>query len=143
MGMNWKKAFLALQSALCILLAVLLAVSAIGIYREGSAAKTANPLAWIFTPEAVGAQLRPIAVLLLAVIGMTAVGLALRIRPEGGRSAKAAYVDNKRSVAGAKTWRIVLLSLALLLVLAGIVNGGARDVFGKAVKICTECVGLG
>jgi hypothetical protein len=39
--------------------------------------------------------------------------------------------------------RIIILVLALCLIAAGIGNGGARDVFGKAVKICTECVGLG
>ena len=33
--------------------------------------------------------------------------------------------------------------LAVALIIAGICNGSARDVFGKAVKICTECVGLG
>ena len=32
---------------------------------------------------------------------------------------------------------------AALLLAAGLFNGSARDVFGKAVKICTECVGLG
>ena len=31
----------------------------------------------------------------------------------------------------------------LLLIAAGMRNGSAKDVFGKAVKICTECVGLG
>ena len=32
---------------------------------------------------------------------------------------------------------------AVALIVAGVFNGSARDVFGKAVKICTECVGLG
>ena len=39
--------------------------------------------------------------------------------------------------------RVVLLVLAAALIVAGVFNGSARDVFGKAVKICTECVGLG
>ena len=39
--------------------------------------------------------------------------------------------------------RAALLILALVLIIAGVFNGSARDVFGKAVKICTECVGLG
>ena len=38
---------------------------------------------------------------------------------------------------------IALLVLAVALIAAGVFNGSARDVFGKAVKICTECVGLG
>ena len=31
----------------------------------------------------------------------------------------------------------------VMLLVLGVFNGSARDVFGKAVKICTECVGLG
>lgn len=39
--------------------------------------------------------------------------------------------------------RISLLCIAFVLVITGIFNGGARDVFVKAVNICTECIGLG
>jgi len=39
--------------------------------------------------------------------------------------------------------RIALAVLALALIAAGIANGGVRDVFVKAVNICTECIGLG
>ncbi|MBO5543238.1 MAG: thioredoxin [Oscillospiraceae bacterium] len=39
--------------------------------------------------------------------------------------------------------RIVLLVCAVILIIAGVFNGSARDVLGKAIKICTECVGLG
>jgi hypothetical protein len=38
---------------------------------------------------------------------------------------------------------MVLLIAAIALIAAGVFNGSARDVFGKAVKICTECIGLG
>ncbi len=39
--------------------------------------------------------------------------------------------------------RCVLISLAAALIIAGAMNGGAGDVLGKAIKICTECIGLG
>ncbi|MBR3927900.1 MAG: hypothetical protein IKJ65_02725 [Clostridia bacterium] len=39
--------------------------------------------------------------------------------------------------------RIALLSVCAVLIVLGIVNGGLRDVFVKAVNICTECIGLG
>ena len=39
--------------------------------------------------------------------------------------------------------RIILTVLALLLIILGIMNGGMADVLAKAVKICTECIGLG
>ena len=36
-----------------------------------------------------------------------------------------------------------LFALGLLLVVLGVLNGGAQDVLAKAVKICSECIGLG
>ncbi len=32
---------------------------------------------------------------------------------------------------------------ALALIVLGVLNGGARDVLAKAIKICSECIGLG
>ena len=58
------------------------------------------------------------------------------VQPEAESSGKQACVR-------ARMLRAVLLILACALVVAGVFNGSARDVFGKAVKICTECVGLG
>ena len=51
--------------------------------------------------------------------------------------------EKKKAGGGVHALRIVLLVLAVLLIAAGIWNGGAGDVFGKAVNICTECIGLG
>lgn len=42
-----------------------------------------------------------------------------------------------------KKLRILLYAAALLLIAAGILNGGMRDVLIKAINICTECIGLG
>ncbi len=39
--------------------------------------------------------------------------------------------------------RIALLVCAVMLVIAGIINGGMYDVLVKAINICTECIGLG
>ncbi len=39
--------------------------------------------------------------------------------------------------------RTALVVLAVVFIIMGIANGGARDVLIKAVNICTECVGLG
>lgn len=35
------------------------------------------------------------------------------------------------------------LALALALIIVGVFNGSAKDVLTKAIKICTECIGLG
>jgi len=60
------------------------------------------------------------------------------IVPEGEKKGMGAGADGKLRLI-----RIALLVLAVALIAAGVFNGSARDVFGKAVKICTECVGLG
>ena len=39
--------------------------------------------------------------------------------------------------------RYTLFGIAVLMVVLGIINGGMADVLAKAVKICTECIGLG
>lgn len=42
-----------------------------------------------------------------------------------------------------RTLQTVLIIAAIALIVAGALNGSAQDVLYKAVKICTECVGLG
>ena len=37
----------------------------------------------------------------------------------------------------------VIVVVAVVLIIAGVFNGSARDVLYKAITICTECVGLG
>jgi hypothetical protein len=39
--------------------------------------------------------------------------------------------------------RIALVGCALVFIVMGITNGGMADVLNKAIKICTECIGLG
>lgn len=39
--------------------------------------------------------------------------------------------------------RIAIVCVGVLFVILGILNGGMYDVLQKAVKICTECIGLG
>lgn len=36
-----------------------------------------------------------------------------------------------------------LLCVSITLIVLGILNGGATDVLAKAVRICSECIGLG
>ena len=50
-----------------------------------------------------------------------------------------------RSTREGAVWavRIVIIVLGTVLVILGLFNGGMKDVLGKAIKICTECIGLG
>ena len=41
------------------------------------------------------------------------------------------------------TIRCILAAASIAMIIAGIFNGSANDVLTKAIKICTECIGLG
>lgn len=64
------------------------------------------------------------------------------IKAHGAPKVKKAEKAEKYTKATLIT-RYAILGAALLLIVLGIFNGGAADVLGKAVKICTECIGLG
>ncbi len=39
--------------------------------------------------------------------------------------------------------RISIFAVAILLIVLGVANGGMKDVWEKAIRICSECIGLG
>jgi hypothetical protein len=39
--------------------------------------------------------------------------------------------------------RVVVFAVGVAFIVLGIRNGGMADVLGKAIRICTECIGLG
>jgi len=39
--------------------------------------------------------------------------------------------------------RLTVFAAAVILLVLGVRNGGARDVLVKAVQICMECIGIG
>ena len=80
--MTEKKAYLILQSVLCVLLVILLAASAVAIYREGTARKAENPMEWIYTRETAAEKFKPIAPLFFGAIGMTVAGWILAVKDE-------------------------------------------------------------
>lgn len=137
-----KKVFLVILSFLCILLAGLLISAVIVIYNDGTIVRAEDPLAPIFSWEIASKALGAIAPLFFAAAGLAAAGLILGVKDESGlKPVMGGRVKNRAS--GGKIVQMVLLIAAIVLIAAGIFNGSAGDVFGKAVKICTECVGLG
>ena len=78
-----NKIFLWVQTALCVLIAVLLASSAVRIFIDGSAYQAAgHPSEWIYTREKVTAALMPILPLFLLSFAMTVYGLVKGIEDE-------------------------------------------------------------
>lgn len=80
--MTRSKLYLALQAAVCSALVVLLSLSAISIYREGSARKAEHPMESVYTPGEVAGKFAPIAPLLFAGLGLLVAGLVLGAKDE-------------------------------------------------------------
>ena len=81
--MTKNKIFLWVHTALCVLIAILLAVTAVRIFIDGSAYQAAgHPSEWIYTREKVGAALMPILPLFLISFAMTVYGLVKDIKDE-------------------------------------------------------------
>lgn len=81
--MTKNKIFLWIQTALCALIAILLAVAAVRIFLDGSAYQAAgHPSEWIYTREKVTAALMPILPLFLLSFAMTVYSLVKDIKDE-------------------------------------------------------------
>ena len=81
--MTKNKIFLWVQTALCALIAILLAVAAVRIFLDGSAYQAAgHPSEWIYTREKAAAVLMPMLLLFLLSFAMTVYSLVKDIKDE-------------------------------------------------------------
>ncbi len=69
-----------------------------------------------------------------------AAGAKAPAKPSTAKAGKAAVTDSPYFLWGA---RCVILAVGVAFIVLGVQNGGMADVLGKAVRICTECIGLG
>ena len=147
--MRKSKIWALVVTVLTLLLCALLCTAVISLYCEGTARRAAagSDREPIFSPEAVGRWL-PWVLSLLGVWLAAGIGAALTGNLAPARTF-ASRVTNRAGNMGRdegkrKTWvRALLAAAALALIVLGVCNGGLRDVLGKAVKICSECIGLG
>ena len=75
-----------------------------------------------------------------------AVKAALASGKENAKPAEKVNADKKKLTENPHfVWGIrgLILAVGVLFVVLGIFNGGMADVLGKAIRICTECIGLG
>lgn len=155
--MTRRKAYLIVQTILCVLVAALLAAAAVRVQREGSLRVAEDALENIYTRDAVADAFGPIAPLLFLAIGLSIAGRILDIRSEGigprmkaplfsrgpAAGARGLPEETKREQAAQGRLRLAMLLAALGLIAAGVINQSARDMFYKAITICSECIGLG
>ena len=147
--MRGNKALLVTQSILCILTGAALIAADLSIYLEGSALKATDPMADIYSAEAVAERAVFVLPLFIITVIVTIVCAVLGIRdkkadkPASGIDIKKNSPDEGIPGVMVNVIRVVLLAAALMFIIAGILNGSLQDVLIKATKICTECIGLG
>ena len=133
-----------LLAVCCIALAVILAAGAIVLYVDGAARRAENPLESIYTAEKAGQVMKAALPLFLVLLCALVVSIALGVKPKTGKASKnAVRMKPQAEPKHVNTIRTVVIIAAVILIIAGILNGGALDVLVKAINICTECVGLG
>ena len=153
-----KSGLTLIQSALCVLSAVALIAAALLIYFEGSAAKASDPMADVYTVEAIAAKAVFVLPVIAAAVIVTIIcavkgvkGAEIKRAPgatdtgkeSGITSANNNTADASMPASTTNIIRIAVILLAIILIIIGIFNGSFNDVFIKASKICTECIGLG
>ncbi len=65
------------------------------------------------------------------------------IKANGAPKPKAKTVSKALDINFMLMAKCLIITVSAVLLIVGIMNGGMNDVLQKAVKICTECIGLG
>ena len=131
-------------SALTIMLGAALCLAAVVLYVSGSAARSADMAKSVFTREGIGKAILWRLPLLLIWLAALAAALFTGVKaraagPAAGKGPMEPLPGKERT----PLIRTALMVLAAGLIVWGVLNGGLNDVFVKAVRICTECIGLG
>ena len=146
--MTKNKVFLIVQSVFCVLTAIALIVADLTIYSQGRMIKEIDPMADIYTVEAIAYHALWVLPLLAMSVIITIICAISGVRDENAdKPVLKIDVGNNTngavSVPAINIVRAVVLVLAIAFIVVGIFNGSMSDVFIKASKICTECIGLG
>ncbi len=147
--MTRNRIMLIIQSVLWVLTAIALIAADLLIYFEGLAEKEADPMAAIYTTEAVAEKAVFAIPFLVAAVIFTVICALMGVRDEkADRPVKGIAIKKNREDDGLppsalKIVRLAVLLIAFICIIVGILNGSMQDVLIKATKICTECIGLG
>ena len=146
--MNKKTVLLTIEALLCFVTTAVLIVLDLSIYLKGLAARAENPMTSIYTAEAISGKAVYVLPLFILIALITILSTFLGVRDDNQDKA-ATGIDIGKNVASTgadnitNKVRLTVLSLAIAFIITGIFNGSMSDVFIKASKICTECIGLG
>lgn len=146
-----------LRRVLCIVAAVLCAAMAIVclVYlcnpvhfdMENINGDVINSMKLVLPCTAVGLAICTIVSLwgkrsLLAELALVKQAVAASPLP---KDAEVPTIKTKKSLSPKAVWMIrgAIAAVAVTFIVLGVFNGGMADVLGKAIRICTECIGLG
>jgi H+/Cl- antiporter ClcA len=141
-----RKGLLIIQSALCGIIAMMLIAGALRIYSEGLTRRQSDPSADIYTTEAISEAAAPILPVALILVVSTVTCLILGAADEDKGSGIETVPDLSSRAKEPERQRLIrftVILVAIILIIIGIFNGSLSDVFIKASRICTECIGLG
>lgn len=115
----------------------------------GADPSTANPTPEIIDacfvalpPAIIGLVLCYICSIIVKKLILKETDIYKQIIASGSKVVPAPPVDTAKPTL-LKTIRLIGLTVAVAFIILGCFNGSARDVLTKAIKICTECIGLG
>lgn len=114
-----------------LILAALLIAQAVLIWKGGA-----------FTREIVTEKLSQTAPAMIVWLMLALIGIFIPKSPAKNQT-QAKISQKREAMKHRPKARIAVLIVAAALIAVGIFNGGMRDVFVKAINICTECIGLG
>lgn len=147
---RFKRMMRALTATAALLIAAILCWQCFDVYmsRSEEIIVIDAGVADIFRPDDIAARFKALAAPLTACGLVIAVNSLLHIAvpetaSEANRRAEQLYLSEFHLSIHQKKLRILILTIALLFILLGVMNGGAYDVLVKAINICTECIGLG
>lgn len=146
--MNKKTVLLTIQSILCVFTTALLIGFDLSIYLKGLRARAENPMADIYTVDAIASKAVFI-IPLFALIALVAIACSILGIKDENQNKAVTGIDIGKNMADERTKgsvskvRLAVLILAIVFIIVGIFNGSMGDVLIKASKICTECIGLG
>lgn len=139
-------------SAITLLVAVLLIFHCMSIYLAGISPNNMGAdgvrLQDIYSKEIVAQHFGQMAWAVWLWLAVLAAQMILPVVMPGAMPKSAPLrCKNKPEDTPEKSWysplRLALYAVAVIFIVAGILNQGMRDVLVKAVNICTECIGLG
>lgn len=130
-------------SAICAVIALVYFIFIGDFSNENHNREIISALALVLPLTAVASAIHVLKLYIVEKCAKEEYDLLRESVKKHGLPALAEAIAAEKPVNAVNVTKCVILAVAVAFVLIGIFNGGVADVLSKAVKICTECIGLG